>query len=167
MSSIATFPAKDLGDQSWYMGSEYTRDRVAKTLEILQTQIISNVLNRFDVEDTSLVPLSISSDLRAVMNDGNQVDEHFREVFERLFWITNQTRPNISNAVREFAQHSYEPKEVHWKAAWNMLEHLKATADLGWTFDGDSGLGVNKGFNLELYVNADYASKATDRCSVF
>lgn len=39
-------------------------------------------------------------------------------------------------------------------------------ADLGLLFYGDSGPGVDRGLNLEMYVDAEYASKAADRCSV-
>ena len=44
--------------------------------------------------------------------------------------------------------------------------YLKATTGLGLIFHGDSGLGVDNNFKLEVYVHADYASKATDRRSV-
>ena len=45
------------------------------------------------------------------------VDANFREIVGSLMWIANQTRPDISNAVRAIAWFSHDPKEVHVKAA--------------------------------------------------
>ena len=81
--------------------------------------------------------------------------------------IANQTRPDISNAVRAIARFSHDPKEVHLKAARKVLEYLSATAHLGLTFRKDSKLGnVQLEYDLETYVDADYAHKAEDRRSV-
>ena len=41
------FPRKRLGEVTWYMGSEYKRDREKGTLEISRTPFIRNVVERF------------------------------------------------------------------------------------------------------------------------
>ena len=64
-----SFPTKDLGELSWYMGSEYRRDRERGTLEISQTQFIHSVLNRFNVTKNSAIPASPSLDLRYLSDD--------------------------------------------------------------------------------------------------
>ena len=43
------FPTKHLGEVTWHMGSEYKRDRDKGTLEISQTQLIRNVVDRRSV----------------------------------------------------------------------------------------------------------------------
>ena len=60
------FPTKYLGEVTWYMGSEYRRDREKGTLEISQTQFIRNVVDRFGITKTSPIPASPSLDLRYV-----------------------------------------------------------------------------------------------------
>ena len=112
------------------MGSEYWRDREKGTLEISQTQFIRTVVNRFGIAKTSPIP-SPSLDLRHVSDEEPAVDANFREIVGSLMWIANQTRPNISNAVRAIARFSHDPKEVHVKAARTTLEYLSATAHLG------------------------------------
>ena len=53
------------------------------------------------------------------------------------------------------------------KAARKVLEYLSATAHLGLTFRKESKLGdVQLEYDLETYVDADYAHKAEDRRSV-
>ena len=160
------FPTKNLGELSWYMGSEYKRDREKGTLEISQAQFIANVLNRFNVTKTSPIPASPSLDLRHISEDETVVDVPFREVVGSLMWIANQTRPDIANAVRAVARFSHDPKEIHWKAACKILEYLKATAHLGLTYRRDDDVDIEVVFELDAYVDADYAQKANDRCSV-
>ena len=128
------FPTKHLGEVTWYMGSEYRRDREKGTLEISQTQFIRNVVDRFGITKTSPIPASPSLDLRYVSDEEPVVDANFREIVGSLMWIANQTRPDISNAVRAIARFSHNPKEVHVKAARKVLEYLSATAHLGLTF---------------------------------
>ena len=61
-------------------------------------------------------------------------DVPFREVVGSLMWIANQTRPDISNAVRAVARHSHELKRSHWKAVQKILNYLLETAHLGLKF---------------------------------
>ena len=51
------------------------------------------------------------------------VDANFREVVGRLMWIANQTRPDISYAVRAIARLSHDLKKVHVRAARKVLEY--------------------------------------------
>ena len=68
------------------------------------------------------------------------MDVNLREVVGSLKWIANQTRSDISNAVRAIARFSHNPKEVHLKAARKILEYLNATAHLRLTFRRESSL---------------------------
>ncbi|CAB1118960.1 unnamed protein product [Ectocarpus sp. CCAP 1310/34] len=99
---------------------------------------------------------------RSVMENEEAGDVPFREVVGCLMWIASQTRPDISNAVRAVARHSHEPKLSHWKAAPKVLNYLLGTAHLSLNFKRDSSVDVG----TLVYVDADFASKATDRRSV-
>ena len=68
-----------------------------------------------------------------------------------------------SNAVRAVARHSHEPKKSHWKAAQKILNYLLETAHLTFKFKQDSSVDL---VGTLVYVDADFASKATDRRSV-
>ena len=104
------------------MGSGYKRDREKGTLEISQTQFIRNVVERFGITKTSPIPASSSLDLRHVSDEDPAVDARYRKMVGSLMWITNQTRPDIANAVRAVARFSHDPKEVHIKAARKIIE---------------------------------------------
>ena len=158
------FPTKHLGEVTWYMGSEYERDREKGTLELSQTQFIRNVVERFGITKTSPIPASPSLDLRHVSDEDSAVDARYREMVGSLMWIANQTRPDIANAVRAVARFCHDPKEVHVKAARKIIKYLSATAHLGLTFRKDSKLEeVQLDYDFETYVDADYSHKADYR----
>ena len=95
------------------------------------------------------------------------VDVPFREIVGSLMWIANQTRPDIGNAVGAVARFSHDFKHIHSKEAQKILEYLKARSDLSLTFRRDSDLkSVQMEFDLETYVDMDYAHRAEDRRSV-
>ena len=78
------------------------------------------------------------------------MDASYREMVLSLPWTANQTRPDIANAVRATARCWHDPKEIHVKAAWKIIEYLSATAHLGLTFREDSKLeDVQLEYDLE------------------
>ncbi|CAB1113291.1 unnamed protein product [Ectocarpus sp. CCAP 1310/34] len=74
------------------------------------------------------LPTKNLGEARSVMEEEEAGGVPFREVVGSLMWIANQTRPDISNAVRAVARHSHEPRKSHWKAAQKMLNYLLETA---------------------------------------
>ena len=97
------------------------------------------------------------------------VDVPLREIVGILMWMLKQTRLDIANAVRAIARSSHDSKPIYYKAAQEVLECLNVTSDLCITFrrDARSDLGsVRLEFDLETYVDEDYAHKVEDRRSV-
>ena len=77
-------------------------------------------------------------------------------------WLSISTRPDIANAVRAVASYCTAPRAIHWKAALGILEYINGTTEYGITFQRETLSGIS----LEVFADADYASKATDRRSV-
>ena len=144
------------------LGCDFIRDREAGTIEISQESYIRSVLKIFNISRTSSIPASLANDIRSLKEDDGAGDVPFREVVGSLMWIASQTRPDISNAVRAVARHAHEPKRSHWKAAQKILNYLLETAHLTLKFKQDSSVDVG----TLVYVDADFASEATDRRSV-
>ena len=71
------------------MGSESRRDREKGILDISQTQLIRNVVDRFGITTTSPIPAPPSLYLRHV-SDEPAVDANFREVVGIQMWIAIQ-----------------------------------------------------------------------------
>ena len=120
-----SLPTKNLGKVIFFLGCAFRRDR--GTIEISQERYIRSVLERFKICRTSSIPASPANDYRSVKEDEDAGDVPFREVVGSIMWIANQTRPDISNAVRAVARHSHEPKKSHWKAAQKILNYLQGS----------------------------------------
>ena len=161
------FPTKLLGEVTRCIGSEYKRDRQKGTMEILQTQLIRNAVERFGIMNASPIPAYPSLDLRHVSDEDPVVDANCRELVGSLMTIVNHTRPDIANTLRAVARFSHDHKEFHVEAARKMIEYLSATAHLGLKSRNDCNLqNVQFGNDLETYVDANCAHKTGDRRSV-
>ena len=157
-----SLPTKNLGEVKFFLGCEFIRHCKAGTIEISQESYIRSVLERFNICCTSSVPDSLANDNRSLKEDEGAGDVPFREVVGNLMWIASLTRPDVSIAVRAVARHSHDPKRSHWKAAQKILNYLLETAHLTLKFKQDSSVDVG----TLAHVDADFASKATDRRTV-
>ena len=86
----------------------------------------------------------------------------FRELVGSLMWLSTQTRPDISSAVRAVATYLAAPKLIHWKTALVLLGCVRRMSSFGITLQR----GTVGGLSLQVYADADYASKVGDRNSV-
>ena len=75
-------------------------------------------------------------------------------------WISNATRPDISNAVREVARHAHDPSEKHWRAVLRIIEYLRGTRDKGIVYKRSPAC------RLVAYADSSFAENKQDRRSV-
>ena len=155
-------PVKNLGELKWYGGCHYLRDRDRGTLTISQQSFAEELVKKFGVTSVQSVPIKASVRLEDFDEEEETDNWPFRELVGGLMWLAISTRPDIANAVRSVARYSSTPKAIHWKAALGILAYIKGTSSLGITFQR----GTSTGISLEVYADADYASRATDRRSV-
>ena len=155
-------PVKNLGELRWYGGCHYTREREMGTLTISQKTFADELVKKFCVTSTQSVPLRVGVKLEDFNEDEMVENWPFRELVGSLMWLSVSTRPDISNAVRAVARYCTAPRAIHWKAALGILEYINGTSEYGITFQR----GTSSSISLEVFADADYASKATDRRSV-
>ena len=156
-------PFKNLGELRWYGGWHYTREREMGTLTISQKTFADELVKKYSATSTQSVPLRVGIKLEE-FNENEMVENWpFRESVGSLMWLSISTRPDIANnAVRAVARYCTAPRSIHWKAALGILEYINETSEYGITFQR----GTLSGISLEVFADADYASKATDRRSV-
>ena len=70
-------------------------------------------------------------------------------------WLAISTLPDISNSVRSVARYCSAPKAIHWKSALGILAYINGTCGFGITYQR----GATVGISLEVFADADYASK--------
>ena len=157
-----TIPVKNLGDLKRYGGCRYSRDRKRGTLTISQQSFAEELVKKFRVTFIQSVPLKVGVKLEEFDENEGTESWPFRKLVGGLMWLAISTRPDISNAVRSVARYCSAPKAVHWKSALGILAYVNGTCGFGITYQRGTTLGIS----LEVFADADYASRATDRRSV-
>ncbi|CAB1106941.1 unnamed protein product [Ectocarpus sp. CCAP 1310/34] len=155
-------PVKNLGELRWYSACFYERDVQRGLLRISQQRFTEQLTAEYGIEWGRSVPLPVSVKLTDYDENEACADVPFRELVGSLMWLATQTRPDIANALRAVARYCASPKMVHWKAALGISGYVRRTSWMGITFER----GVVTGMSMQVFVDADYASKATDRRSV-
>ncbi|CAB1100038.1 unnamed protein product [Ectocarpus sp. CCAP 1310/34] len=148
-----------LKQASRHWRAHLTRERA---VEDSQQRFAEELAAEYGVEWGRSVPLPVSVKLTDFDENEACADVPFRELVGSLMWMATQTRPDIANAVRAVARYCASPKMVHWKATLGVLGYVWTTSWMGITFER----GVVTRMRMQVFVNADYASKATDRRSV-
>ena len=155
-------PITSLGELRLYTDCRFSRDFGSGTITIPQQTVAENMVEKFGVTRTKETPMVVSLRLCDFDPTEPDVDEPFRSLVGHLMWLANQTRPDILNVVRAVARYSHAPKLVHWKAALHILMYVRFTSSYGITFQRGTASGVG----LEVFVDLDFTSRATDRRSV-
>ena len=155
-------PVKNLGELKWYGGCFYSRDRDRGTLTISQQSFAEEFVKKFCADSVQNVPIKVGVKLEDFNEDDETEDWPFRELVGSLMWLSISTRPDISNAVRSVARYSSAPKAIHWKAALGILAYINGTSCFGMKYQRGTAASIS----LEVFADADYASKATDRRSL-
>ena len=119
-------------------------------------------MKKFRVTSVQSVPHRVGVKLKEFDQDKETESWPFRELVGGFIWLAISTRPDISNSVRSVARYCTTPKAIHWKAALDILAYIKDTYGFSTTYQRGSSVGIS----LEVFADADYASKATDRRSV-
>ena len=126
-------PITNLGELRLHAGCRFSRDFDSGTITISQQTVAENIVEKFGVTRSKETPLVVGLRLDDFDPTKPDVDEPFRSSVGHLMWLTNQTRPDILNAVRAVARYSHAPKLVHWKAALQLsciLDSRVATVSL-------------------------------------
>ena len=156
-------PITNLGEPRWYAGCWCSRDAVLDTVTMSQQAVAEKIVAKFGVTQNKETPMVVDLKLEQFDADEPDVEEPFRSLVGHLMWLANQTRPDILNAVRAVARYSHAPKRLHWQAAMHVLVHVRFTSSFGITFQR----GIVRRGRMEFFVDSNFASKATNRRSVF
>ena len=155
-------PITNLGELRVYAGCVFSRSHDLGTITISQQAVAEKIVAKCGVTRNKETPMTTDLRLHVFGPAEPDVEEPLRSLVGHLMWLANQTRPDIVNAVRAVARYTHAPKRVHWKAALHILMYVRFTSSYGITFQRGTGGDLA----LEVFVDSDYASKATARKSV-
>ena len=124
-----------------------------------QQAVADKIVAKFGVTQNKGTPMVVGLKLDQFDADEPDVEEPFRSLVGHLMLLANHTRPDILNAVRAVARYSHAPKRLHWQAAMHVLMWVRFMSSFGITFQR----GMVGGDRMDLFVDSDFVSKATDR----
>ncbi|GME78249.1 unnamed protein product [[Candida] boidinii] len=77
----------------------------------------------------------------------------------KLLFASNTVRPDLAYAVSVLSRYIKDPKEIHMKAAKQVLRYVSGTLDFGLTYRRTGS------FQLFGFCDADWANDKVDRTS--
>lgn len=156
------FELKDLGDISYYLGINITKDEEG-IYSINQASYIEKLLRIHGMEDAkeSKVPLDVG--YRKAKDDSDRIDNKtYQSLIGALIYIATNTRMDIAASVSILSKKMNCPTKLDLLEAKRVVRYLKGTKDLKLV------LGSTKEEEKDIlvgYSDADWAQDVEDKKS--
>jgi hypothetical protein len=136
-----------------FLGVEFSLDSKTGQVSLTQTGLINKIIKMTGLEQAN--PKSTPADkvpLGPCPDDAPHDEEwSYASVVGCLYYLSNNSRPDISFAVNQCARYTHNPKKTHSIAVKRIVKYLVGTCDKGLVMTPD------KDFNLNMYADADFA----------
>ena len=153
------FTITELGDATYFLGMEITRDRQNKTLTLSQRKYSRGVIEQFGLTEANSRQIPMAMNVK-LLKEGDALDTSvhgYSEAVGALMYLACCTRPDLSQPVGALARYMAAPTKDHWDALKGVLRYLCGTVDYGITY----GLGSG----IVGYCDADFAGDIATRRS--
>jgi transposase InsO family protein len=155
------FDMEDLGEATFILGIDITRDRPRRTISIGQSAYITSVLERHGMSDCTPISTPMTSDYKTVIVKSpvgyQATDTEVREyqaIIGAVMFAMVCTRPDIAFAVNTLAQFTSNPTPGHVDAVKRILRYLRGTVDRRITYTGTGSTESQP--DLVGYCDADW-----------
>ena len=143
------FKLRDLGDTTYLLGVEITRNRREKKLFISQQQYILNKLDDFGMSDCKPVGTPMIPSQKLTLDQCPKTEEDkaqmenipYIKAVGSLMYLATMTRPDIAFTVGVLARFNSNPGPAHWKAVKHLFCYLKGTTDIRLEYSPDASIG--------------------------
>jgi hypothetical protein len=128
-----TFDVKT-GSVGVYLGNRIQANPSQFSVEVNQSEYISELLQRFNMSTCTPVGTPLVSRLSASPDSPLLSDtDHalYRNMVGSMLYLACWSRPDIAFAVSELSRFVSKPSQVHFAAAKQKLRYLKGTKDIG------------------------------------
>jgi hypothetical protein len=158
------FEITHMGPIKWCLGLEITR--TADYMYVTQMNYVSEILERFNMQDSASVPTPAFTKVKLTSDDCpiEGTDEWqemknvpYAEAVGCLIYASVRTRPDITVALQDVARFTKNPGRVHWTAVKRILRYLKGTINMGLRYEKRLYGHKNK-ITMVTYTDADHAS---------
>ncbi len=162
---MQTFDVKDLGEAEKFLGIK-NENETARGYCMSQRTMIGALVDQFGPKNSKPVRTPIAEVVHAAedMNVLTTSDASlFRILADALLWIARCSRPDIGFAVHHMTRKTHAPRVCDFKSRKRILRYLSGTSDYKLKV---KKVGHSEKVCFEVYTDADWASRSTDRKSV-
>ncbi|CAM9900879.1 unnamed protein product, partial [Sphacelaria rigidula] len=110
------FPTEKLGELVLYAGCEHRHD-----LE-RGTAYAQRIIEKFSTDKTIATPSHVSSSFK--VEEGEDFKGRYREAVGSLMWLSNNTRPDITDAVRAASRQNENRTPGYWRKVLQIFEYI-------------------------------------------
>jgi hypothetical protein len=161
------FDMVDFGEAEDILGLEINRDRENGTLTLTQTAYITDIVHKFNLQDSKPTPLPMECRSRLSAADCPSTPEAmadmelcpYREAVGSLMYLMTSTRPDIAAPVGFLSRYLCNPGRLHWEAAKRVLKYVYSTRTFGITYRREPAV------NYHVYCDSDWAGDLDGRRS--
>lgn len=149
------YKVEDKGVISEFLGIKVTRGK--DTIKIDQSDYVTTVLKRFNMEDCKVAPTPDVKGKKLSPRTNEEKKSNsamYQSAIGCLLYVMVCTRPDISFAVCNAARFMHDPSVGHWESVRRIFRYLRGTINKGIVF---KKIGT-KQINLTLEVDASWAS---------
>ncbi len=154
------FKMEDMGEISFLLGLQITRDRSRRQITVGQQKYVTDMMAKFNLSGmrSSHVPMDPTLHLNA--DDGADAlnlagIKEYQSIIGTLMYLMLGTRPDLAYSVSRLSQFLAAPTGAHLTAAKKVCAYAHTTSNHSLVF-GDGGAS-----HLVAYSDADYA-RCTD-----
>lgn len=151
------FRITELGELKFFLGIQVLK--VDGFYALNQKAFIHKLLERFMIADakTAKIPMDPGY-AQQKEEEPFENQEIYQSLIGSLLYLSTNTRPDIAICTSMLGRKTSSPTKLDWTEGKRVLKYLKGTID-------HSLVLKSTGCDLECFVDADWASDATDRKS--
>jgi hypothetical protein len=157
------FKIQDMGNASFFLNMEITRDRAAKTIKLSQMRYAADTVAKFGMSDAKPKQVPLTPGTKLLPDEGEPLSPEDRQLYMEMvgsiLYLSVNTRPDIAQAVGVLSRFMSAPTDQHLAATRGLLKYIATTPKLGIMYGG----GTQD--DLIGYCDSDYGGDLISRRS--
>src|SRR5579871_6230729 len=156
-----TFEMKDLGDLTYFLGIHIIQNRKTRMIFINQSNYISKILTRFNIQDCKPVKTLLKPNIKiSKLTEPEPYNfQYYQKAIGNLMYAMLRTRPDIAYTVSVISQFHLNPNQTYWNILKRTFRYLKETIELGILYGNMNEL------KLEGFSDSDWGGNINSRKS--
>jgi hypothetical protein len=129
-SLMKKYPARAMGDLSWFLGTRIIRDEEDEASYLCQDSYIEEVAKRYNLDLSKLPPMPCASNIKFVKND-ELASKAFKKLYQQkvgsVIYASIITRPDVAFIAAKLSEFMQNPSSTHMQAIDRVILYLYKT----------------------------------------